>query len=92
METQAVLRLGKVVVDLSSKRVLDEHGAEIRMTPTEWKVLEILARNEGKLVTRQMLLTEIWGSEHVADTGYLRLYISSCAARSRPTRRTRCTC
>lgn len=76
VETQAVLRMGTVVVDLSSKRVLDEHGAEIRMTPTEWKVLEILARNEGKLVTRQMLLTEIWGSEHVADTGYLRLYIS----------------
>lgn len=76
VETQAVLRMGTVVVDLSSKRVLDEHGAEIRMTPTEWKVLEILARNQGKLVTRQMLLTEIWGSEHVADTGYLRLYIS----------------
>ncbi|WP_323804617.1 winged helix-turn-helix domain-containing protein [Bifidobacterium pullorum] len=48
----------------------------VKLTPTEWKVLEILVRNAGKLVTRQDLLTEIWGSEHINDSGYLRLYIS----------------
>ncbi|GMA28500.1 hypothetical protein GCM10025874_17530 [Arenivirga flava] len=48
----------------------------MRLTPTEWKVLELLLRNPGRLVTRQTLLTEIWGSEHVTDTGYLRLYLA----------------
>ena len=48
----------------------------MHLTPTEWRMLEFLARNPGLLVTRQTLLTEIWGSEHVTDTGYLRLYMS----------------
>ena len=48
----------------------------MRLTPTEWHVLEFLARHPGLLVSRQTLLTEIWGSEHVTDTGYLRLYIA----------------
>ena len=38
--------------------------------------MEVLLRNAGKLVTRQTLLTHVWGTEHVQDSGYLRLYIS----------------
>ena len=48
----------------------------MRLTPTEWKVLEILVRNAGRLVTRKDLLAGIWGAEHVNDSGYLRLYVS----------------
>ena len=48
----------------------------MHLTPTEWRILEFLARNPGSLVTRQALLKDIWGTEQVADTGYLRLYIS----------------
>ena len=48
----------------------------MHLTPTEWRILEFLARNPGALVTRQALLKDIWGTEQVADTGYLRLYIS----------------
>ena len=56
----------------------------MRLTPTEWQVLELLVRNAGKLVTRQSLLTEIWGSEHITDTGYLRLYIAQLRKKIEP--------
>ncbi len=77
-ETPAV-HLGQVTVDLAARSVVREGEGgrqHVRLTPTEWQVLEILVRNPGRLVTRQTLLTTIWGSEHVADTGYLRLYVS----------------
>jgi two-component system KDP operon response regulator KdpE len=47
-------------------------------------VLELLIRNPGRLVTRQTLLTSIWGSEHVSDTGYLRLYVSQLRKKLEP--------
>lgn len=74
-ETQPVARFGDVTVDLVS-RTVTRAGTPVRLTPTEWHVLEFLARHPGLLVSRQTLLTEIWGSEHVTDTGYLRLYIA----------------
>ncbi|GAA6123237.1 response regulator [Bifidobacterium psychraerophilum] len=78
-ETDPVVRIGKVTIDFSARSVtLSEHqqGPEVRFTPTEWKILDMLFRNHGRLVTRQDMLTQIWGSEHVSDSGYLRLYIS----------------
>ncbi|MFD1713743.1 response regulator [Amnibacterium flavum] len=75
-----LLVLGDVSVDLTAKAVTrtnaDGTVEHIRLTPTEWAMLELLARNPGRLVTRHTLLTEIWGNEHVTDTGYLRLYMS----------------
>ena len=70
-----VVTFGDVVVDLSTKTVT-RSGERVHLTPTEWKILEFLARNPGSLVTRQALLKDIWGTEQVADTGYLRLYMS----------------
>jgi two-component system KDP operon response regulator KdpE len=70
-----VVSFGDVVVDLSTKTVT-RAGARVHLTPTEWRILEFLARNAGSLVTRQALLKDIWGTEQVADTGYLRLYMS----------------
>lgn len=74
-----VARLGDVTIDLaahSAVKALPTGERQIRFTPTEWQVIEILIRNAGKLVTRQTLLTSIWGTEHAEDTGYLRLYVS----------------
>lgn len=85
-ETPAV-RLGEVTVDLAARSVVREGEGgrqHVRLTPTEWQVLEILVRNPGRLVTRQTLLTSIWGSEHVADTGYLRLYVSQLRKKLEP--------
>ncbi|PWD51412.1 DNA-binding response regulator [Serinibacter arcticus] len=72
---EPTVTFGDVVVDLAATTVRRD-GAAVRLTPTEWLFLELLVRNEGRLVTRQQLLQEIWGSEHVTDTGYLRLYVS----------------
>jgi two-component system KDP operon response regulator KdpE len=74
-DAEPVVTFGDVTVDLAA-RSAERAGARVRLTPTEWKVLELLLRNPGRLVTRQTLLTEIWGSEHVSDTGYLRLYLA----------------
>ncbi|QEW01720.1 response regulator [Microbacterium lushaniae] len=70
-----VVRFGDVVVDLSA-RVVTRAGTRVHLTPTEWRMLEFLARHPGSLVTRQTLLKELWGSEQVSDSGYLRLYVS----------------
>lgn len=74
-DAEPVVAFGDVSVDLAAHAV-ERAGERVRLTPTEWKVLELLLRNPGRLVTRQTLLTEIWGSEHVTDTGYLRLYLA----------------
>lgn len=71
----AIVGFGDVVVDLATKTVTRE-GARVHLTPTEWRMLEHLARHPGALVTRQDLLKEIWGSDQVSDSGYLRLYMS----------------
>jgi len=66
---------GDVVVDLAAKTATRAEQ-RVHLTPTEWRMLEHLARNPGALVTRQDLLMDIWGSDQVADSGYLRLYMS----------------
>jgi len=72
---EATVAFGDVVVDLSVKSVA-RAGTRVHLTPTEWRMLEHLARHPEALVTRQELLRELWGSDQVADTGYLRLYMS----------------
>ncbi len=73
--TDPVVRFGAVEVDLAAHVVTREDIA-VHLTPTEWRMLEFLARHPGALVTRQALLKELWGTDQVSDTGYLRLYIS----------------
>lgn len=74
-DADPVVTFDEVVVDLSAHTVA-RAGQPVRLTPTEWHVLELLVRNAGRLVTRQQMLASIWGPNHVTDTGYLRLYVS----------------
>lgn len=86
-ESAPITRVADIAIDLAAKSVTKETtgGTElVRLTPTEWQVLEVLVRNAGRLVTRQSLLTEIWGSEHITDTGYLRLYIAQLRKKIEP--------
>ncbi|HEX7835071.1 MAG TPA: response regulator transcription factor, partial [Pseudolysinimonas sp.] len=69
---EPVVTFGDVTVDLSA-HVVHRAGTTVRLTPTEWKLLEVLVRNPGRLVTRETLLTEVWGPQYTTDTGYLRL-------------------
>lgn len=70
-----LVTFGEVEVDRAAKTVT-RGGERVHLTPTEWRMLDFLARSPGSLVTRHDLLKELWGTEQVADTGYLRLYIS----------------
>ena len=81
----ATVAIGDLVVDLAAKTIRRAPGASgaeqsaaasVRLTPTEWRLLEQFVRNPGKLLTRQMLLSEVWGPYHANDAGYLRLYVA----------------
>ena len=72
---EPTVTFGDVSIDLAA-RAVTRAGTRVHLTPTEWRMLEFLARNPGTLVTRQTLLKEIWSSEQVSDSGYLRLYMS----------------
>jgi two-component system KDP operon response regulator KdpE len=90
---EPVIMLGAIAVDLSARSVVrtstgsrDDPGKTepIRLTPTEWRILEFLLRNPGKLVSRQSLLTDIWGPHHTTDSGYLRLYLAQLRKKLEP--------
>ena len=74
-DTDPVVETAAFTVDLAAKRVTTPNG-EIRLTPTEWHLLEILARNPGKLVGQKQLLQEVWGPAYTTETNYLRVYIA----------------
>ena len=85
---EPVVTFGDVTVNLAA-RVVSRVGAtgnsaNVRLTPTEWRLLEVLLRHPGRLVTRETLLTEVWGPQYTSDTGYLRLYLSQLRKKLEP--------
>jgi two-component system, OmpR family, KDP operon response regulator KdpE len=96
-EDQPRIRLGDLIVDLAAKRVTRQAtvptgsgpaGAalpdDIRLTPTEWHLVEVLLRNPGKLLSRNQLLTEVWGPGYADATGNLRLYMAQLRRKLEP--------
>ena len=72
---EPVIETSSFTIDLANKTVT-KSGTEVHLTPTEWGMLEILVRNSGKLVTREHLLTEVWGPTYAKSTHYLRVYLA----------------
>ncbi|MEU9739718.1 response regulator [Micromonospora chersina] len=70
------LRIGRHTVDLADRTVTRDDGAEVRLTPTQWAMLEKLLRNPGKLVSQRQLLHDVWGPEYQHETNYLRQYMA----------------
>ena len=70
----AQVRMGNRTIDLITHRVVDADGAEVRLTKTEWELLERLVRHPGKLITQRQLLTEVWGPAFAEESGYLRFH------------------
>ena len=66
---------GDVVVDLDATTV-ERAGRPVRLTPTEWSILELLVRHRGRLVTRRQLLEQVWGTGERKETSYLRVYLA----------------
>jgi two-component system KDP operon response regulator KdpE len=83
-------RIGDAVVDLAAKQVTRDRGgsgetpASIRLTPTEWHLLEVLLRHPGKLLSQQQLLTEVWGPGYADAAGNLRLYMAQLRRKLEP--------
>lgn len=71
-----ILRFDTVQVDLP-KRLVTLDGDQVRLTPTEYGLLEALVTNPGKLLTHQWLLRKVWGQGYGTETTYLRTYIRS---------------
>ena len=63
-------------IDLAGKRVMSANG-EVRLTATEWHLLEVLVRHRGRTVQHRKLLEEVWGSSYIEQTNYLRVYIAA---------------
>jgi two-component system, OmpR family, KDP operon response regulator KdpE len=69
-----VLEAGDLVIDLPARK-LTKGGTIVRLTPTEWGLLEMLVRTPGRLVRQQDLLHEVWGPSYGRETNYLRVYV-----------------
>jgi two-component system, OmpR family, KDP operon response regulator KdpE len=70
-------------VDLAAHRVL--RGTEtVRLTPTEWSLLELLVRHSGRLVPQKQMLTEVWGPQYEHETHYLRVYLAQLRRKLEP--------
>lgn len=62
-------------VDLAARKV-HRDGADVRLTPTEWHLLEVLVRSTGRLVGQKQLLQEVWGPAYGTESNYLRVYMA----------------
>jgi len=78
-----VVQAGAFTVDLAAKRVR-AGDREIRLTPTEWGVLELLVRHPGRLVSQRQLLQEVWGPAYRQETNYLRVYLAQLRRKLEP--------
>ena len=76
----AVVETGAFTVDLARRRVTRD-GEEVRLTPTEWRILEILARNVGRMVGRQELFRELRGPNVPQEPHYLRVFLAQLRAK-----------
>jgi len=73
-EGDAVFRFGEVEVD-RSKRLVRSKGAEVHLTPIEYRLLTVLVANVGRVMTHRQLLREVWGPSHADQSHYLRIYM-----------------
>ncbi len=71
-----VIRAGEVEIDLDAKLVT-RAGSQVRLTPTEYRLLEVLATNAGRLCTHRFLLERVWGAGYGEESQYLRVYVAN---------------
>jgi two-component system, OmpR family, KDP operon response regulator KdpE len=82
---EPILTTPAFTIDLAAKRVtVAQSRTEVRLTPTEWQLLETLARHRGRLVTGRHLLHEVWGPHHDTETHYLRVYMAQLRRKLEP--------
>lgn len=67
--------VGELTIDSAARRVF-RGGEEVRLTPTEYRLLSLMARHAGKVLTHAFLLGQVWGPEHLAEVNYLRVFMA----------------
>ena len=77
---QPVFRVGGLEVDLAH-RLVRVDGAEARLSPKQYRLLQVLVANAGKVVTHGQLLSEVWGAAHRDDVQYLRVFMRKLRGR-----------
>ncbi len=82
-EQERVIATPDFTIDLGSKQI-HRDDTEIHLTPTEWQMVEVLARSRGKLITQQQLLQQVWGPQYERETHYLRIYMSQIRRKLEP--------
>ena len=82
-DEEAVVVTPDFVIDLAAKRVANADGV-VRLTPTEWHLVEVLVRHAGKLVTSRKLLQDVWGPQYGEETNYLRVHLAHVRRKLEP--------
>jgi len=82
-EEEAVIDTADFTIDLAAKKV-QRDGEEVRLTPTEWHLVEVLVRNRGRLVAQTQLLQEVWGPQYHDETNYLRVFMAQVRRKLEP--------
>jgi two-component system KDP operon response regulator KdpE len=82
-QEQPVIRFDDTTVDLTARRVT-RGRVDVRLTPTEWHLLEVLVRHPGKLLSQRQLLTEVWGPGYETAQGNLRVYMAQLRRKLEP--------
>jgi two-component system KDP operon response regulator KdpE len=70
-------------IDLQARRVTTSEG-DVRLTPIQWRMVELLVRNPGRLITQRQLLADVWGSERLTNTNYLRVFMAAIRRKLEP--------
>jgi two-component system, OmpR family, KDP operon response regulator KdpE len=70
-----ILRFGRIEIDLE-KRIVKADGDEVHLTPNEYRLLQVLIKYPGKVLTQRQLLSEVWGPNNLDQAQYLRVYIA----------------
>jgi two-component system KDP operon response regulator KdpE len=74
-ESGSAIAIGDNVVDLGTRSITRD-GAAVRLSPTEWRLLEYLLRHPGKLLSQRSLLHDVWGPQYLTESNYLRQYMA----------------
>jgi two-component system KDP operon response regulator KdpE len=80
---EPIVKTASFTLDLAAREAQTARGP-VRLTPTEWHILEVLARHEGALVTQRRLLQEVWGPRYESETNYLRVYMAQLRRKLEP--------
>ena len=82
-DTGAVMQTADFDIDFARKEVRRD-GELVRLTPTQWHIVEVLVRNVGRLVTYEQILREVWGPTYGKETNYLRVFMTQIRQKLEP--------